>query len=351
MEKTNQKKPRPITDQSGQQKMQEGNNDSFQGRLPGGYEVDEENPSFAEDVPDDLADDVQDERVAEDVPDDLPDDEQDERVAEDVPDDLANDVAANAAGIAAADAVDDVWISYIQDNLDIGLVTLFCYHQSTNNNNCRYCKPLLLLALAIQIMVPYLLLINDIVDVVEFEFCPGKDDKANIMQKLLAMCAAIINFLSLSLRMQRLLRQEWEQRNRIIPLSTNHNGGILQHTVSLDRIFFFVHVPIVYLINLFHIFFIELDSYTIIINALALQIISELNVWLKLEFIENFPPDLDQYRRVNNENQNRETVVNQWCHQFFNLTSYMNFKVMLFSSFVALICTIYFPLCKPTHHE
>ena len=195
--------------------------------------------------------------------------------------------AVNYIQTPLEEALKNEWIGYIKNHHDIGLVTLVSYHKTTGgmfgggvglnqtNNPCNpafiFSRFLLSLILIIQIFVPLGVVYNIFEENGdEFKNCKGE---ATLIQKLFACAVAVIYFAKLdSLGIQK----HKELKGGKCLLTQTGINKWLQKSLIAHQIFYFGYVPIIYLVNLVNAF-IEPDSYTIIINALALQFIIELS--------------------------------------------------------------------------
>jgi hypothetical protein len=117
-------------------------------------------------------------------------------------------------------------------------------------------------------------------------------------------------------------------------------GGKLQIPLNLDRFMETGYGIFVYLLNLFVVFFSE-SPQDVILNALAIEFVLELDDDLKGYYLESFPIKAETFERANRENtiSRREwgcvAVIKWFC-------VYM----LMWGPLEMFGYAIYFPICK-----
>ena len=137
------------------------------------------------------------------------------------------------------------------------------------------------------------------------------------------------------------------------PLYSTEDGGILQITVMLDRQMYTTYEPFAYLVTLFYIFVLQ-DTYNIIFSATALQFIFLLDDVLKERYIQAFPPVIEVYMALNNEDPPPYTTqvlqkrpVSTFWHKVFSFfDEYSLFFNHVWLS-ISLLTIVFIPICKP----
>ena len=115
------------------------------------------------------------------------------------------------------------------------------------------------------------------------------------------------------------------------------------YTKICDRFMSFVYEPLAYLVNLWYVF-LQPDTYTIVFSATALQFILDLDDLFKAMFINIFPPNVDYYMALNNE-ENSSGLPKRQVKKGLKLVF---FSVNLVCCVVAGFGIFYLPICKPS---
>ena len=228
------------------------------------------------------------------------------------------------------------WKKYVTQHSDIGIFTIAYMHDQGPCFYNYYVKVLLWLVPVVQLIVPICILIiksNEYNETYDNRFCPNSADATT---RILAWAVGAIYFSKVSLlSMKKIVETD---------NSPDLNAGSLLIYVKMDRFMNRTYESLVYFLNLW-IVFTETDGFTIILNALALEFILELDDEVKSIYMHTFPPDrrvLNAYRRVN---KCRHFTARTCC-----LLDYVNYSTgcVLYVWIVLLFFGLfYLPICKP----
>jgi len=261
------------------------------------------------------------------------------------------------------------WKDYIKTHRDIGLITMFWFHKTPahdrilpkydrNHVSKIYCcsKIAMFLTLVVQIMVPTLVAIkawDDYGYLFNNGFCLSQTlmSEASSIDKSLAWAVAVIFFTNMVFLFLHNLQDKKEKDN--CPLNSTENGGILQITVMLDRQMYTTYEPFAYLVTLFYIF-VQQDTYNIIFSATSLQFLFLLDDVLKERYIQAFPPVIEVYMALNNEDPPPYTTqvlqkrpVSTIWHKVFSFFDENSLSFIHFWLSISLITIFFIPICKP----
>ena len=239
------------------------------------------------------------------------------------------------------------WKVYVDTHRDIGIITLFFFHSSNEpkwNMASKYCsKLILLLIFSIQWIVPIVVAISkkrEYKCIYHDGLCPNG---ADLLDRILACSIAVLYFSKLTfLGMQKFVDADRS------PLTVTDNGGILQTTVICDRFMYLVYEPGVYLINLW-IIFLEPDTISIVFRALAMEFILLVDDQFKEILTKVFPPNVDMYMDLNNENG--MSPISRNVHAIFWSLGRLCYLFCICCCFLAAFGIWYLPWCKPSRQD
>jgi hypothetical protein len=220
-------------------------------------------------------------------------------------------------------------------------MTLIRFHQTTDSLQwaCNFSKFLLIPILVIQFIFPIVVAIStwrDYGSSFDGRLFPKKQGAAEEASRIdngsLAGAIACIYFLSLVFR---LIQKVHQSGLNLIGGNITQTGGIIMYTKICDRFMHFVYEPLTYLVNLWYVF-LQPDNYNIVFSATALQLILDLDYLFKAMFINIFPPKVDYYMALNNE-ENPSGVPKRQVKKGF--LPYFHFLELIFFS-INLVCCV-----------
>jgi len=255
----------------------------------------------------------------------------------------AKDQHRNRRKITNESEREQAWMEYIENHPDIGVITLAYMHQSHDSALLTFLVRFLMVSLIlVQLIIPILVLKSEASQYYSDEeglplYCPST---ADALTRTLSITIGIIYLGKLTfICLQKLLDSD----NSPVLIESEH-GGKIQLAIAADRFMHLAFEPAIYFLNLWLVY-ITPEPLDMVLNALAMEFILQLDDELKPVYLSVFEPDVKLYKEENNESGSRKIGPREYVAVV--LLSVISLWSMIFLCAAIYAATLYLPICKP----